>query len=199
MLKIEVNGLDGVTRFLRSAQKQIAFATSRALNRTAIEVQKQEIGKELPGKLKIRSQWFKPGTKYGVNIRFANKRNLEAVVGSQAPWLLLVDQGGTKHPPKKALVIPTANIDTNRRRSKRDKPKAILARKGFVLNFKKGGGGIFVRTGPGRGQIKPMYLFKSSAEVKDILEFYEAGKLIVDLKFLENFSDEFAKALITAK
>ena len=194
MLKIEVNGLDGVTRFLKSAQKQIAFATSRALNRTAIEVQKQEIGKELPGKLKIRSQWFKPGTKYGVNIRFANKRNLEAVVGSQAPWLLLVDQGGTKRPP-----IPTANIDTSKRRSKRDKPKAILARKGFVLNFKKGGGGIFVRTGPGRGQIKPLYLFKSSAHVKDILEFYEAGKLIVDLKFLENFSDEFAKAVATAK
>lgn len=199
MLKVDVNGLSALTRSIKNVQKQIAFAASRALNKTAIEVQKHEIGKELPGKLKIRSQWFKPGTKYGVNIRFANKANLKAVVGSQAPWLLLVDQGGVKHPPKKSLVIPTTNIDTSKRRSKRDKPKAILARKGFILNFRKGGGGIFVRTGKAKGQIKPLYLFKSSADIKDILDFYEAGKLIVDAAFLKNFSDEFAKAVLTAK
>lgn len=200
MIKLDIKWLDDALRFVKNAQKQVAFATSKALNKTALEVQNYEVSKELPGKLKIRSAWFKPRTRYGVNIKFSNKTRLFATVSSQAPWLALVEHGGVKHPPKKAIPVPTSNIDTSRRRARRDKPKSILASpKGFVATLKSGKSGIFVRTGAGRYPIKAMYLFHGTTNVKDILDFFESGKNVVNGRFIHIFQDELAKAIASVK
>lgn len=200
MTKIDLNGIAETARFVKNVQKQVAFAASKAINRTAIEVQNHEVQKELPGSLKIRSPWLKPRTKFGVNIRFASKARLFASVGSQAPWLALVEKGGTKLPPRKALPIPTDNIDTSRRRKRGEKPKALLATKrAFVLKLKKGGGGIFMRMGPGKNQLKALYIFKDQAKVDDILNFFEAGRDVVNRRYISIFSDELTRAIATAK
>ena len=199
MTSIQINGLGEALRFVKNAQKQVAYAASKAINRTAIEVQNHEVSKELPGSLKIRSPWSKPRTKFGVNIRFASKSKLFASVGSQAPWLALVEKGGTKHPPRKALPIPTDNIDTSRRRRRGEKPKALLASKrAFVAKTKAGKAGIFMRTGSGR-QVKVLYLFNSSAKVPDKLNFFEAGQAVVNRRYLSIFSEELTRAIATAK
>lgn len=200
MTSLQINGLGEALRFVKNAQKQVAYAASKAINRTAIEVQNHEVSKELPGSLKIRSPWLKPRTKFGVNIRFASKAKLFASVGSQAPWLALVEKGGTKLPPRKALPIPTDAIDTSRRRKRSEKPKQLIGSNGgFVLKFKKGGAGIFKRHGKARGDIKALYIFKSQAQVNDTLNFYEAGLHVVNHRYLSIFSEELSKAFATAK
>jgi hypothetical protein len=200
MFKLDVKGLSEVKGFLTGVQKQVAFAASRAINKTAIKVQEHEVNKELPGSLKLRTKWFQPRTKFGVNIRFSSKARLFATVGSQAPWLKLVEQGGKKLPPNKAIPVPTSNIDTSRRRKKREKPKAILAtRRAFVATLKSGKSGIFVRLGRARLPIKAMYLFHGSTDVPDVLDFFESGRNVVNGEFIKIFPDELAKAIASVK
>lgn len=197
MFKLDVKGLSEVKGFLTGVQKQVAFAASRAINKTAIKVQEHEVNKELPGSLKLRTKWFQPRTKFGVNIRFSSKARLFATVGSQAPWLALVEVGGTKRPPRKVLPIPTQNIDTSQRRKKREKPKALLeSHRGFTIKMKDGRSGIFTRSGK---QIKALYIYNPSAKVPDVLDFFESGKDVVDGEFIKIFSGEFSRALASAK
>lgn len=200
MTKIDLKGIAETARFVKNVQKQVAFAASRAINRTAIEVQNHEVQKELPKSLKIRSPWLKPRTKFGVNIRFSSKARLFATVGSQAPWLALVEKGGIKLPPNKYLPIPSSEIDTSRRRRRSEKPRAILATKrGFVLKLKSGKKAIFVRTTKGRDGIAPLYFFNDDAKVPDTLDFFEAGKEVVNGRFTSIFSEEFAWALLNSR
>ena len=200
MLNVQINGIEDVKRVLSSINRQVAFAASKALNATAIKVQDHEVKHELPDNLKLRGKWFTPRTKYGVNIKFARRDNLVAVVGSMANWLGLVDTGGTKTPPRTALAIPTSNIDTSRPRRKADKPGQLLKNnKAFIAVTKSGNAGVFIRVGKERMPIKPLYFFKKSAQVKDILDFFESGKVVADREYLALFSKELSKAILTAK
>ncbi len=197
MITLNFNGVKETITTLQNVQKQVAFASSKAINRVAVEVQKAELSGELKNKLKLRGQWFKPGTKYGVNVRFASKVNLVATVGSQADWLKLVEHGGTKTPPKKALSVPSANLDTSRTRRKAEKPARLLAsKKAFIVKTKGGKAAIFKRDG---ALIQPLYFFTPQAKVKDTLDFYEFGQSLVNRRYLPVFSEELNKAIQTAK
>lgn len=199
MINLQVNGIADVKRLLSTVNRQVAFAASKALNKTAEAVQKHEVTRELPDHLKLRGQWWKPRTKYGVNIKFARKNNLVAVVGSQADWLRLVDTGGTKTPPKTALAIPTKNIPHEKPLRVADKPGPLLHRKtskAFKIVAKSGVKGIWIREGK---TIKPLWFFRPSAKVKDILDFFESGKVVADQVYLNYFSTELAKAIATAR
>ena len=197
MITLNFNGIKETIATLQNVQKQVAFASSKAINRVAVEVQKAELSGELKNKLKLRGQWFKPGTKYGVNVRFASKVNLVATVGSQADWLKLVEHGGTKTPPKKALAVPSENIDTSVRRKTAEKPARLLKRKvGFKIKSKNGKAAIYIRDG---ALIKPMYFYTPKAKINDILDFYEFGQALVYRRYLPIFNEELTKAIQTAK
>lgn len=199
-LSFDIKGVEPLQQKLQSIAKQVPFATSKAINATAIKVQAHEVNTVLPASLKLRGQWYKPRTRFGINIQFSNKRNLVAVVGSRANWLALVESGGKKHPTKTALAIPTSNIDTSRPRRKADKPGALLQRKGaFIATMKSGKAGIFIRTGKERLPIKALYLFSGAVDVPDILNFFEEGKAVVDKTYTQTFSQELTKAIQSAK
>ena len=100
MISVASNLMD-VAKRLDKYSRQIPFATSLGMNRTAIKVQRFLVDKQLPSKLKLRNQWWRPGTKYGVNVNFSRKDNLVADVFSKAPWLRLVEHGGQKLPLKR--------------------------------------------------------------------------------------------------
>ena len=96
--------------------------------------------------------------------------------------------------------IPSSEIDTSRRRRRSEKPRAILATKrGFVLKLKSGKKAIFVRTTKGRDGIAPLYFFNDDAKVPDTLDFFEAGKEVVNGRFTSIFSEEFAWALLNSR
>lgn len=96
---IEAKGLQEAAKFFKGLPKQIDFATSQAINDTARDVQRFTIDDILPNRLTLRSKgspWWRPGSRFGFNIRFASKTRLEATVGSQADWLRLQEEGGVK-------------------------------------------------------------------------------------------------------
>lgn len=220
MIEIRITGMESLQRNLAvDIPKQIRYATMQTINDCAKAVQAHQIEKQLPGKLTLRSKgspWWKPGTRFGVNIRpYATRDNPRAVVGSQADWLKLQEQGGTKKAgghrlaieagarPGKTAVLPRAL-----------KPRQLLRRSGDVTFTRAGkrrtsrsngrgfiiptrsGPAIFVRESDG---LKLMYMLEQSATIPPILEFFVSGKELVDAMYQRTFEANFNRAMQTAR
>lgn len=109
-MSVTLKGFDSALRLVSGLPKQIRFASAQALNETAKDIQQFTVGSLLPQKFTLRSKgapWQRPGTKFGFNIKFANKESLTAVIGSQADWLKLQEEGGSKSVSGHRLAIPT--------------------------------------------------------------------------------------------
>lgn len=217
-MNLQVKGLTEVKKKLTGLPKQVQFATMQAINDTAAAVQKFEIEQQLPSKLTLRSRgspWWKPGTRYGINIRFASKTKLTAIVGSLADWLKLQEEGGTRRASGHRLAI-----EAGARPGERSvlpaavKPRVLLrqigqayqtrgglartarkAGKGFEMNTKSGPA-IFTRQG---GALKLMYMLKASARIPAILRFYQSARALVVSTYQQTFNKRLTAALKTAK
>lgn len=95
-VKIELGGnVAGVL----TLPKQLKFAGYRTTNEL-LERAQMKIVRALHSKLHIRGNWLTPGTKYGVNVRFAKRTGVtEGSVGTNADWLL--EEEGYNHGVKK--------------------------------------------------------------------------------------------------
>lgn len=132
MIALAVQHLPQTLGTVKNAAKQVAFASAQALNDTAKDVQGFTVNSLLPSRFTLRAKgapWFKPGTALGFNIRFANKTNLRAVLGSRADWLKLQEEGGTKTGTRsKTVAIPTKFWKAKEEiMAKHKKPRALLA------------------------------------------------------------------------
>jgi hypothetical protein len=80
-----------------SLPKQIAFAANRTTN-DVLKTAQTDIQRGLKRGLHIRNGWTDPRTKFGVNVQFAKKGELEGSVGTKADWLLEEEgyHGGVK-------------------------------------------------------------------------------------------------------
>ena len=131
VIKFE-NNIPSVLGTIKNAQKQVRFAGSLAVNDTVKQVQQFTVGTLLPDKFTLRAKgapWQKPGGKFGFNIRpFSTPGTLTATIGSQANWLKLQEEGGTKSAGLHRLAIPAADYKPKDQVMERHlKPKAILA------------------------------------------------------------------------
>ena len=203
-MSVEVQGLGGVIKRITDLGKQARFAAAQACNDTAKEAQTFTTGTLLPEKFTLRSRgapWFKPGTRMGFNIKFANKETLEATMGSAADWLKLQEEGGTKKRSGR-LAIPTLDLKPKAAvLSRSRKPKRLLAqKKGFVIKLKKSGeAAIFERFGKAKKDIRPLYWLTPTAQIHAAFHFFETNKNLVELRFPQNFAKRFAVALATSK
>lgn len=204
MVNVKVNGLSAVQGKLIDLPKQVRFAEMQAINDTAKAVQQYEIDTVLPGNLTLRgSGWWKPGTRFGINIRpFATKANLRAVVGSQANWLQLVETGGTKTATGHRLAIEAGARPSETAVLPRNvKPRALLnsrnrrGGKGFIIQTKSGPA-IFIREG---GTLKLMYMLEQSANIHPILKFFIMGEAFVQEIYQKIFDIRLKNAIATAK
>ena len=148
---ILITGMKEAQRAVSKVSKQTPFATMKAINATAADLQKYAIKKILPDNLTIRAKgkpWHVARQKYGFNISpFAKKDRLEAHVGSRAPWLQLQETGGTKR-AKGSLAIPTEAIKKKEEIVKRNlKPAKLLARIGSL-------GGLTAKGNKRKSQIR---------------------------------------------
>ncbi len=202
----------GALQFLKNVGRDVLKAESDACNMTAKDVQTFTVNSLLPSRFTLRSrgaQWFRPGTKFGFNIRFSKTETLEAAVGSQADWLLLQEKGGTKKANGHRLAIvegaretPTSVLST------KVKPRKLLAEAGqlnargntirksgagFILPFKDSSGeGVFVHDGD---KLKLMYALKPSARIKPRLSYEEKGSELAKKNYPPNFSYALAKLI----
>lgn len=131
MVAIEIKGADELAKRIKNFGGNVAFASAKAINATALDVQKFEVDTQFPAKLTLRSKgspWQKPGTKFGVNIKpFATKARLYSAIGSQADWLRLQEFGGIKTAAGHRVAIPTEFWKPKNEIMKREKkPRQIL-------------------------------------------------------------------------
>jgi len=217
-VNLQVKGLTEVRQKLTGLPKQIQFATMQAINDTAVAVQKFEVEKQLPSKFTLRSRgaaWWKPGSRYGINIRFASKAKLIAIVGSLADWLKLQEEGGIRRTsghrlaiesgarPNERSVLPAAvkprvllrQAGQSYKTRKGIERTAKRSGKGFEMNTKSGPA-IFTRDG---GGLKLMYMLKASARIPAILNFFLSAKTLVETTYQQTFNKRLSAALQTAK
>lgn len=209
--QVKTHGLVELERtFYEDIPKQVRFAMSQAINDGAKLAQTHEIEKQLPSRLTLRSNgapWWKPGTRYGVNLKpFATKDSLRAVLGSQADWLRLQEEGGTKKAGGHRLAIEAGARPSDRAvLPKSLKPRQLLKERGgsrrgtggrgFIIQTKSGPA-IFIREG---ATIKLMYMLEQSAKVPAVLAFFESSKAVYTENFQRLFTIRFKAAVATAR
>jgi hypothetical protein len=206
-VSVQVTGLDRALATVKNAPRQIRFAAATAVNETALLLQKNTIGKVLPDAFTLRSRgapWWKPGTRFGFNIRFASRSQPEpfAVLGSRANWLYLQEEGGTKTAGGRSLAIPqmgTARPQAGAVIPSRSKPAKLLRRKRFFVAKVKRGRAIFSRVGKARYPLRFWYAFENEANIDPILHFGMIESLLARNLLPGEFRKALRKALATAK
>lgn len=197
-MSVEAKGLDETLTFLRGLPRQVRFALAGALNDTARDVQRFTVQDLLPDKFTLRARgapWWRPGTRFGFNIRFASRSRLESTIGSRADWLDLQERGGTKRAAGGRLAItqpevrdtPTSVIPGRR------KPRRLLARgKAFKLRSAKGEG-VYERLDEDRLQL--LYLLRPSAQIPARLDFVDSARDRADTTLGPNMTRHLVAAI----
>lgn len=200
--EIKAKGVNDVIRTFAGYPNQVRFAMAQAANDTAKDVQAKTLA-GLPRKFTLRSRgapWWKPGTRMGFNIQFANKQTLTSTIGSRADWLDLQERGGTKSVSGKSLAVPTGVRETPSSVIPRAmKVRRLLASKrAFVIKTSRGAY-TFERTGKGPRELKLLYTFKNQVPVPPRLAFFAEGKPVVESKFPVHFRARLVAAIASAR
>jgi hypothetical protein len=199
-MTINVLNLSGVQSRLRSVPKQAKFAASRTINDCLVAAQKNTTEKLLPGEYTIRTPWAKPGSRYGFNAQFSKPATLTGRMGTRADWMELHEEGGIKRPTRARNVsIPEeARVNESRPIPRRLKPRALLEKRGFVIHTKDGLSLLATRDRKS-GQIHVMFFFKPQAKIEPTFRFVPENKRLVLGMYQQRFSENFRKAMSTAK
>lgn len=228
-ISVSLKGLDKVQRTLASADKQVRFAASRALNEVT-----RDIRKAIPDELRQSLDRPTPFTtsERGTFIKPATKDHLQSAVvfkDRQSNYLRWQVDGGLRQPTRKALRLPTAigldkhgNIPKGvikklvaiaRKESKLGKRQArrIKVSKELELfygdpkdvgmrNFPPGIYKI-VPKGPGQGSsLIPLIVFpEQPAKYEKRVDFEPMARAIVAKNFGPAFERELTKALESAR
>lgn len=176
-------------------KKQLPFATSVALNNTAVEAQKEaqrEMGKRLDRPT--------PFTKKGVRVKRSTKQKLQAEIfiqEIQAEYLKYAIEGGTRKPKNKAIPIPQKIRLNKYGNMPRGKIKQLLARDDvFVINNDESAG-IYQRLR--NGTYRLLASFHSEAKYKERYPFEEIVQKEAGKRFRAFMQQSLDKALATAK
>jgi len=192
--------VEGTLKFIGRFSDQIPFAISKALNGTADVVRDFEVV-NVWEKFKNRRDWWKPRTKFGMNITPSTKDNLVAMIYTRAPWLRLQEEGGTKTPGRYAeILVPAPDI---RQSTSRLIPITLSPRK-VLANMEKYhafwiGNNIWQRTGPGKDGVRVLFFGMSSAHIPARLGFESLGIKTAKEIYDKQFGMALAFALATAK
>lgn len=203
----QIIGLDKAISKVISLAKQTKFATAQALNDTAKDVQAHTINRQLPSKFTLRSKgapWWKPGTKYGFNIAFANKSNLQAVIGSRFEPMGPQERGGPKlvKAGHRAAIPTTLSKAKSEIMQRNKKPRAVLNRgAAFVATRAKNKlpEGIWERITGKRLPIRPLFFFKRGVVIKAAFDFGPTGMAVARRVYEQHFGKRLANAILTAK
>lgn len=190
-------------RGIRSDRDQIPFAVARALTLTAKDAQ-QRIIQRLPQVFTLRRVSWE---KQGVRITKATKQNWTAAVADIHSYMVLQETGGPKIPYGNHLCVPLRGarpVPTALIR-KQDFPKVVMDQGGFIkryrgllIMFRRIQKGVPRRRGQKLGQIVPMYLLLTRAELKSRFGFAQTVQAVVDGgAFDRNFDTAFRDAVAT--
>ena len=191
--------IDKAIRKLASVTEaqQLNFAVSKAINRTAMDVQ-AAVRQAMPQRFTLRSNWVVQG----IRVEFSNKRKLEAIVYSRDRFMKLQEYGGVRHPFGNYLAIPTTLV----RRTPRDKirradtPKGLgdkaevvtVGRRRYLALKKR-------RRGRSGNELRLMYLLLPQASIQRRLGLIDDGLRVSRLNFSTRLREELAEAIARAR
>jgi hypothetical protein len=195
MISITVkHNLDAVIRQLDAQQKQVAYATARALTMTAKDVQKDVTA--AIGEVFDRPTAF---SRSAIGVTYATKQTLRAriyVKNIQAKYLGIQIAGGTRLPKKRAIVVPF-NVPLNQYGNMtRGKLKTLLARKDTFSGVINNVPGVYQRTRKG---VKLLIAYEQVAHYQPRLPFLAIATKTISRTLLPNFRIALAQALRTAR
>ncbi len=181
------------TRFLsRVEKKQVPFATSRAINDTAVDAQKS-IQAAIPHIFDNRKKWWLKQQPTGIKIKFSNKTRLTASIFTNAPFAELQEKGGIKTPKSGGVIaVPTAKVA--KRYRKAGGARQLLQSSDKIFSTKKG---IFKKRG--KSSITTMFVYTKTANVRRRFGFARIAEKVVKRKFNRNFATRLQQALRTAR
>jgi hypothetical protein len=184
-----------VRRYLTAVQRrQLPFATSLALNRTAVDVQKN-VQKGMQRDLDRPTRF----TVKGIQYFRATKRNLTAVVFIEAKryeYLRLNIEGGTRRPKRRVILIGLGrrnrygNIPGFRQLRSR-----LLARADHFEAEINGAAGIWRRYK--RKPPKLVVAYVDEAQYRPRFRYYERAGKTANARFREHFLRALEQALRT--
>ena len=163
-IQIQVKGVDELVRNLRDlGVNRIPNYVARALTSIADQAQ-DAMEKNMRSALTIRGTWAIRGYKYSIKRIAANKKNLEAEVYTEAPWLVEQETKTTITPRKSGMLAePTRWVRPSRLNEeiiKRSLRPRNLQRT-FKVTSRYGNEVIYQRRGTGRlSTMLPMYVLR---------------------------------------
>lgn len=200
MLEIEVTmdmfGLDAIAEVGR----QIPFATAVALTRTAKDVQARLIA-DLPADFTVRSPW----TAKGIRVKSANKRNLEAQVGSRDEYMARQATGGVKEPRSgQTVAVPItgrgrarATVKSPTRRGKW--PARLLQKPRYFIQKINGKLGLWRRPSKGKRAIQLVYSLVDEVRIPKRWPLQRTAQAVVRKQWDRRAQEALTQALLTAR
>ena len=178
--------------------KQLPFATARALTLTAQDAQ-TAIRASMPSNFTIRNAW----SQRGIIVKPADKNVIPArsavMVGDIWNYLFLQESGGEKTPTSSLHIAVPEDIRSSPTQILRSqlRPRALLARKDvFIKDLGGGNQAIYQRVGKG---LKLLYILVPDAHVKPRLGLAETAQKIGNERWAINFAASLEAALMTAR
>lgn len=199
-----------VSRWLKRVFKdQIPFVTAQAINSTAFDVRKKIVEDTYKDAFDVKNTRFPSfATK---PVKKANKKKLIASVGNLGKkvfdYLELHAEGGTKKPRGRHIAIPSRDLrdEFPDKIPKRQRPKAIMKKKGGII-FKTGKGiPIIAYRKPKRGKrgkagdLEIKYILIKKAKIDKEFKFYEDARKKAVKVYERNWKKQFARAIRSAK
>ena len=178
--------------------KNINYGTAVGLTKTAKEGQSAVVG-ALQGAFTIRNGWWRQNTPVGIKVKPATKTNLKAEIYTNAHFLPVHEQGGTKIPYKNYIAVPTkfAQPNKSRRIPQANLPKNLVG--AFVITS-NGTRLLVVRRTRGKNKgIVPMYVLTKKAKEKKVDIWEKPIEKVIHRRLNANVEREVTKALATMR
>lgn len=206
MVKVDIKlDMRQLQRKAREFPKQLAFATSRAINTTLLGAQQKALAEYHRAFTIRKEQFLKRSIKM---MKFAKKNDLEATLGiadvsktaHTKDILSKFEETGTKLPRRNYIAVPMPGVKRGKTGiiSKGNRPKNL--KNSFVLTSKKGKKLLLQRKGKGkRSTTNVMYHLDKSVRIKKRTDFVSQTVNHFNLTFDATFDKELAEAIRTAK
>jgi hypothetical protein len=176
----------------KDARKQIPYATSRALNDSAIDAQKAVV-ENVQKRFKNRKKWWLKQQPTGIKVKFSKKKDLHSRVYTNAYFAKIQEEGGIKSPRSgRNLAIPTDKVPRKHRNSHGARDMVNQGKRIFHTPR-----GVFKRNSKKR--ITLLFNFSPTAKIVPRMGFESTVRDTVKKKFSLHFEKRLKQALQSKK
>ena len=194
-VQVRTSGQPGRMFSSSAFAKQVPFGTALALNATAADVQAEETDRM--DRVFDRPT---PFTKRGLMIVRATKSRQVAIVQArriQAGYLSMQEEGGTRHPKRRAILMPAGVRRNKYGNMAKGAVKRLLARDDTFSGKVNGRPGIWQRKRD--GSVVLLVSYETKAEYQPRWGFKQSAVDLVRRRYDVHFREGMARAMASAK